>query len=164
MSKHVKPQNLVLIRIQTSEKLSSKHFIKHLVCILTPYIRWNEWTWWNLSSLHVIIATMGQQPQQNHKWDKAQTKIYKKLKQSNFSQPTFKNKTSPRFLSNLEQKLRIWEIKDVRNYLRVVQDVKSKQDRLSFEEKWSFGERESWETKIEISSPWPFKSNQFPSE
>ena len=34
MKKHEKPQSLVLIRVQTSEKMSKRHFIKHLACTL----------------------------------------------------------------------------------------------------------------------------------
>ena len=34
MRKHEKPQSLVLIKVQTSEKMSKKHFIKHLACTL----------------------------------------------------------------------------------------------------------------------------------
>ena len=34
MRKHEKPQNLVLIRVQTSEKMPKKHFIKLLACTL----------------------------------------------------------------------------------------------------------------------------------
>ena len=34
MRKHEKPQSLVLIRVQTSEKMPTRHFIKHLACTL----------------------------------------------------------------------------------------------------------------------------------
>ena len=34
MRKHEKPQSLVLIGVQTSEKMSKRHFIKHLACTL----------------------------------------------------------------------------------------------------------------------------------
>ena len=34
MRKHENPQSLVLIGVQTSEKMFKKHFIKHLVCTL----------------------------------------------------------------------------------------------------------------------------------
>ena len=34
MRKHEKAQSLVLIRVQTSEKMPKRHFIKHLTCIL----------------------------------------------------------------------------------------------------------------------------------
>ena len=34
MRKHEKPQSLVLIGVQTSEKMSKRYFIKHLACTL----------------------------------------------------------------------------------------------------------------------------------
>ena len=34
MRKHEKPQILVLIGVQTSEKIPKRHFIKHLACTL----------------------------------------------------------------------------------------------------------------------------------
>ena len=34
MRKHEKPQSLVLIEVQTSEKMPKRHFIKHLACTL----------------------------------------------------------------------------------------------------------------------------------
>ena len=34
MRKHEKSQSLVLIRVQISEKMSKRHFIKHLACTL----------------------------------------------------------------------------------------------------------------------------------
>ena len=62
--KHEKPQSLVLNRVQTSEKLLKRHFIKHLTCTLWTIMYNNAWTTWNPPLIHVLFATRGQHPKQ----------------------------------------------------------------------------------------------------
>ena len=52
MSKNDKHQSLVVIGVQTGEKIPKRHFIKHLKSKKTPFIWWNTWTWWNLPLIH----------------------------------------------------------------------------------------------------------------
>ena len=44
MYEYGKPQNLVLIKVWKSEKIPSRHFIKHLVCTHYTYVMNNAWT------------------------------------------------------------------------------------------------------------------------
>ena len=60
--KHEKPKSLVLIGVQTSEKMPKRHFIKHLVCTLWTTMWNNAWTSWNPPLIHVLYATKGQHP------------------------------------------------------------------------------------------------------
>ena len=62
MRKHEKPQSLVLIGVQISEKMSKRYFIKHLACTLWTIMWNNAWTSWNLPLIHVLSATRGQHP------------------------------------------------------------------------------------------------------
>ena len=76
--KHEKCQSLVLIGVQTSEKMPKRKFIKHLACTLTRYIWWNEWAWQKQTLILVINAIRGQHPKKNIKRNKTQsTKIEK---------------------------------------------------------------------------------------
>ena len=59
MRKHVKPQSLVLIGVQTSEKMLKRHFIKHLECTLWTTMWNNAWTSWNPSLIHALFAIRG---------------------------------------------------------------------------------------------------------
>ena len=81
--KHKKPQSLVLIGVQTSEKMPKRHFIKHLTCTLWTIMRNNAWTSWNPPLIHVLFATRGQHPMQINK-RKSHKKIWQKLSFSNF--------------------------------------------------------------------------------
>ena len=70
MRKHEKLQSLVLLRVQTSEKMSKRHFIKHLTCTL-----------WTTQFVHVLFATRGQHPKQIINRNKSYTKkIWQKLR------------------------------------------------------------------------------------
>ena len=80
MRKHEKLQSLVLIRVQTSEKMPKRHFIKHLVCILWTTMWNNAWTSWNLPLIHVLFATRGQHPMQIIQRNQSHTKIWQKFK------------------------------------------------------------------------------------
>ena len=65
MRKHEKPQSLVLIGVQTSEKMPKRHYIKHLVCTLRITMWNNAWTSWNPALIHVLFATRGQSSKAN---------------------------------------------------------------------------------------------------
>ena len=84
MRKHEKPQSLVLIRVQTSEKMSKRHFIKHLACTLWTIMWNNAWTSWNPPLIHVLSTTRGQHPMQINKRNQSHEKIWQKL---SFFQP-----------------------------------------------------------------------------
>ena len=53
LSKHGHLQSLVLIGVQMSAKMPKGYFIKHLACILLPYIKNNAWTYENMPKIHV---------------------------------------------------------------------------------------------------------------
>ena len=84
MRKHEKPQSLVLIGVQTNEKMSKRHFIKHLACTLWTIMWNNAWTSWNSPLIHVLIATRGQHPMQINRINQSHEKNLTKIK---FSQP-----------------------------------------------------------------------------
>ena len=82
--KHEKPQSLIFIGVQTSEKMHKRHLIKHLTCILWIIMWNNAGTSWNPPLIHVLFATRGQHPKQIIKRNQAHTKIWHKNK---FFQP-----------------------------------------------------------------------------
>ena len=77
--KHEKPQSLVLIRVQISEKMPKRHFIKHLACTLWTTMWNNPWTSWNPPLIHDLYATRGQHPKQIIKRNQSHTKIWQKI-------------------------------------------------------------------------------------
>ena len=85
MRKHERPQSLVLIRVQISEKMPKRHFIKYLVCTLW-ITKWNNaWTWWIPPLIHVLFAIKGPTSKTNHL---KKPIPYKNLtKKISFSQP-----------------------------------------------------------------------------
>ena len=76
MRKHEKPQSLVLIEVQTSEKMPKRHFIKHLAYTLWTTMWNNAWTSSNPPLIHVISATRGQHPMQINKRNQSHEKIW----------------------------------------------------------------------------------------
>ena len=64
MNNYGDPQNLILIEVQNSEKMSFGHFIKHLECTHYTCMINNARTYKNLALIHVIFATRGQHPKQ----------------------------------------------------------------------------------------------------
>ena len=100
MRKHEKPQSLVLIRVQTSEKMSKRHFIKHLACTLWTIMWNNTWISWNPPLIHVLSATRGQHPMQINKRNHSQ----KKKNWQKLSFPNHYDKTpnqKPKTLQNI---------------------------------------------------------------
>ena len=95
MRKHEKPQSLVLIGVQTREKMPKRHFTKHLTC--TPWTTmWNNvWTSWNPPLIHVLYATRGQHPKQINKRNQFRAKLWQKLSFPNpyDENPNLENKT-----------------------------------------------------------------------
>ena len=83
MRKHEKPQSLVLIGIQTSEKMPKRHFIKYLACTLWTTMWNNAWTSWNPPLIHVFFATRGQHPMQINKRNQSHEEIWQKLSSPN---------------------------------------------------------------------------------
>ena len=79
MRKHEKPQSLILIEIQTSEKMPKRHYIKHLVCTLWTTIWNNAWTSWNPPLIDVLSTTRGQYPIQINKKNQSHEKIWQKF-------------------------------------------------------------------------------------
>ena len=79
MRKYKKPQSLVLIEVQTSEKMPKRHFIKHLACRVWTTMWNNAWTSWNPPLIHVLSATRGQHPLQINKRNQSHEKIWQKL-------------------------------------------------------------------------------------
>ena len=79
MRKHEKPQSLVLIGVQTSEKMPKRHFNKHLACTLWTTMWNNAWTSRNPPLIHVLFATMGQHPMQINKRNQSHEKIWQKF-------------------------------------------------------------------------------------
>jgi len=79
MRKHEKHQSLILIGVQTSEKMLKRHFIKHLACTLWTTMWNNAWTSWNPPLTHDLFATRGQQPKKIIKRNQSHTKIWQKL-------------------------------------------------------------------------------------
>ena len=79
MRKHEKPQSLVLIGVQKSEKMPKRHFIKHLASTLWTIMWNNAWTSWNSPLIHVLSITMGQHPMQNNKRNQSHEEIWQKL-------------------------------------------------------------------------------------
>ena len=80
MRKHEKPQSLVLIRVQTSEKMPKWHFIKHLACTLWTTMWNNAWTSWNPPLIHVLFAIRDQHPKQiikRNTWCEGKWKVLK---------------------------------------------------------------------------------------
>ena len=77
--KHEQPQSLVLIGVQTSEKMPKRHFIKHLVCTLWTTMWNNAWTSWNPPLIHVLFAIRGQHPKKIIKRNQYHTKIWQKI-------------------------------------------------------------------------------------
>ena len=55
MHNHGNPQKLVLNGVQSNEKLSYRHFIKHLECTNYTNIWNNAWTYVKLAYIHVEI-------------------------------------------------------------------------------------------------------------
>ena len=102
--KHEKPQCLVLIGVQTNEKMPNSHFIKHLACTLWTTM-WNHaWLSWNPPLIHVLFATRGQHPKQIIKTIQSHTKIWQKL---SFPNPYNENsnqehKNSPKHNLNIK--------------------------------------------------------------
>ena len=78
MRKHEKPQSLVLIGVQTREKMSKRHFVKHLACTLWTIIWNNAWILWNPPLIHVLFATRGQHPMQINKRNQSHEKKFDK--------------------------------------------------------------------------------------
>ena len=103
MRKHEKPQILVLIGDQTSEKVPKRHFIKHLACKLWTTMWNNAWTSWNPPLIHDLFATRGQHPMQIIKRNQSHTKIWQKFK---FSLPLWW-KSQPRVQNSPKHNLRI---------------------------------------------------------
>ena len=103
MRKHEKPQSLVLIGVQPSEKLPKRHFIKHLACTIWTTIENNAWTSWNPPLIHVLIATRGQQPKQIIKRNQSYIKIWQK---NEFPNP-YDEKSQPRVQNSPKHNLRI---------------------------------------------------------
>ena len=83
MRKHGKPQSLVHIEGQTSEKMPKRHFIKHLAYTLWTTMWNNAWTSWNPPLIYVLSATRGQHPMQINKRNQFHEKIWQKLTFSN---------------------------------------------------------------------------------
>ena len=102
MRKHEKPQSLVLIGIQTSEKMSKRHFIKHQACTLWTIMWNNAWISWNTPLIHVLFATKSQQPMQSKK----RTNFMKNLTKIKFSQPLWW-KSQPRAQNSPKHNLKI---------------------------------------------------------
>ena len=98
-----KPQSLVLIGVQTSEKMSKRHFIKHLACTLRTIMWNNAWTSWNPPLIHVLFATRGKHPMQINKRNQSHEKNLTKIK---FSQPLWW-KSQPRAQNSPKHNLRI---------------------------------------------------------
>jgi len=103
MRKHEKPQSLVLIGVQTSEKMSKRHFIKHLACTLWTIMWNNAWTSWNPPLIHVLSATRGQHPMHINKRNQSHEENWQKNK---FSQPLWW-KSQPRAQNSPKHNLRI---------------------------------------------------------
>ena len=103
MRKHEKPQSLILIEVQTSEKMPKRHFIKHLACTLWTTMWNNAWTSWNPLLIHVFFPTRGQHPKQIIKKNQSHLKIWKKNK---FSQLLWWT-SQPRVQNSPKQNLRI---------------------------------------------------------
>ena len=79
MRKHDKSQSLVLIGVQTSEKMPKRHFTKHLVCTLWTTMWNNAWTSWNPPLIHVLFAIRGQHQKKINKRNQSHAKIWQKL-------------------------------------------------------------------------------------
>ena len=79
MRKYKKPQSLVFIGVQISEKMSKRHFIKYLAWTLWTIMWNNVWTSWNPPLIHVLSATKGQQPMQINKRNQSHEEIWQKL-------------------------------------------------------------------------------------
>ena len=103
MSKHEKPQSLVLIEIRICEKMPKRHFIKHLACTLWTLIWNNAWTSWNPPFVQVLFATRGQTSKVNHQ---KKPNPYKNLTKNKFSQPLWW-KSQPRAQNTPKHNLRI---------------------------------------------------------
>ena len=106
MRKHKKFQSLVLIGVQSSEKMPKRHFIKHLACTLWTTMWNNAWTSWNLLLIHALFDRRGQHPRQIIKRNQSHTKIWQKLSFSNpyDENPNQKHKNSPKH--NLKIKIK----------------------------------------------------------
>ena len=102
MRKHEKPQSLVLIGVQTSEKMPKRHYIKHLVCTLWTTMWNNAWTSWNLPLIHVLFAIRGQLSKANQQKKPISCKNLTKTK---FSQPLWW-KSQPRAQNSPKHNLR----------------------------------------------------------
>ena len=103
MRKHEKPQSLVLIGVQTSEKMSKRHFIKHLVSTQWTTMWNNAWTSWKPPLIHVSFATKGQSSKSNQQKKPIPCKNLTKIK---FSQPLWW-KSQPRTQNSPKHNLRI---------------------------------------------------------
>ena len=79
IKKHKKPQSLVLIGVQTGEKIPKRHFIKHLAWTLWTTMWNNAWISWNPALINVLFATRGQHPRKIIKRNQSHTKIWQKL-------------------------------------------------------------------------------------
>ena len=98
MRTHEKLQSLVLIGVQTSEKMPKRHFIKHLACTLWTTLWNNTWTSWNPPLIHVLFATRGQHPMQINKRNQSHEEIWQKLSFPNpyDKNPNQEHKNSPK--------------------------------------------------------------------
>ena len=119
--KHEKPQSLVLIRVQSSEKMPKRHFIKHLICTLWTTMWNNAWTSWNSPLIHVLFATRSQHPKQINKRNQSHTRIWQKLSFPNLydKNPNQEHKTLQNIIEGSKS------MKEFKNILEMLMEWKA---------------------------------------